>query len=175
MVTWASATRAIPLRQSWWAADRNWSLFSGCMMRLPQASTTEDRFRTRALSDLFSHVHVIFYEVHCAGQMTHWAIAEEDSIWLQCHSLFGRIICWYDCNFAPIRRQTPENVVLDSKVVSHNLQQEERNRNGIQGITWSYLAQGDMNSSTLSCSCSKYARSKRACLQPVAFAVAHRW
>ena len=52
---------------------------------------------------------------------THRAVRQEDAIRIHLQDFAGGVVSWDDRDLAPKRGKPPQDVVLDPKVVCHNL------------------------------------------------------
>ena len=56
------------------------------------------------------------------------AIGEEDAIWVHLQDLAGGVVSRHHCQPAAERGQPPQNVVLDAKVICHNLRVRKKSQ-----------------------------------------------
>lgn len=60
--------------------------------------------------------------IEAKGSVAHGSVGEEDAVWVHVQHFAGRIVGRHHRQPAAERRQPPQNVVLDAKVIRHNLQ-----------------------------------------------------
>lgn len=55
------------------------------------------------------------------SRVTYRSVAEEYSIWVELHDLVCGVVCWHNNDLTPKAGKTAQDVVLDTKVIRHNL------------------------------------------------------
>ena len=84
------------------------------------AAESGERVTQYCLAEKCRHIGEI-RSVRREASVAYRAIGEEDAIWVHLQDLAGGVVSRHHCQPAAERGQPPQNVVLDAKVICHNL------------------------------------------------------